>query len=1345
MAHVGTITGSMVLDPSAYIAGLNRAAQHTAAFQSSIQAGTAGINAFAKASQSMAVGMSRLNGSVYASMTAFYALSRVVSSSLGVFEEYNNIIARISATADLSINSVTALSESFKKLNRELGGSRTDLMKGVYRAVQANFTTPEEFMPIGAAAMRLRTASGREIDTTKSADVISVIRNALGIKSGREGFITDMLLRGRDIGRYELTEMASALGIPITLFGNQFSAKLGPEETLRQLIAILSSATQTGLNPRTAATGTRRMVEKTTRLMKYPEGIGKNLTTALRSMGFSSISEALNQGPMAFLETISRLTGGSPEALTHLGYGSRDIMLLTSALRNNMGQTREFYGKLAPGEIGGTTDKYLDRHKQTWWYQRDRLRSAYEDSQLKLMQAMIPVLSSFANSLEVVNDLFQALAPSIKRLIGLMTIGAGFSILRNFYVRSTGGKFGAQGSDNLMKNLPVMGAWTPRTADYYGLRRIIVPNKYVPPVKSPIGNQIYSGFGNIFRIAHPSYYGGGISSVGWRPLDSNNAQGHLIPIIPTPQKIMPYNIQNLNRKYNSAFMNPNAKHLNRVQIKSKPFSVKAEQQRAIDLYNWNLRREALIAQNLALSAYLRNAYGPNRVLEQATREMQERWMWGNQRRADGRPMYTRGPVKKYRLPPMRSSMGMNKDWSSGRSFVGQAIREGYPRMRDNFYDSAFRFLGRASDNVQRFSEGYGKAKGWLKESWLGKGGAFAFGGNEYRLNRIQKMYDARIEAANKAFVSGGAGADRGADWMRDTARQVGVNPMAASRIAAQHFNSTMDQVTKNFNKATASAANTAKWMSRVSGVMSGLGSIGNLVALGAVIQLLSDFINGLNSPKPATKSGGVIDLSKAGKLHSINMLNPGNIWDNIRFAADLIGTTSDVGFDWLSGGERNLAEEVVDSIHQRALKKGRIPKEDLSSNLLQRLGFDILRVTGIGGFLNPSLFEIMSTRKATLSDSLERALRENFSPLEQRQLRLAGYGKMTPELQRSFEEFLKSGKLGNKYEGITHKDFGQRTNIPGRDPNETGYDIQTEFLTSFLKEMSSLGETIKKTTSSVKSFNMTAKQTDHIIEYLKNNYREYFLSFVSGAKQIETRGMLYDQQADRSLTPNEQSIWQSSGYREKMALAASDLFTPKHRFGGEDKFASFENWAKQQKENERYSGFSEYEDAKRNYFKASSNEQTASMLAVLLPKLATLSTSDARKQLEGIYGGKLNLDNVGIDRLRNTDLSRYFSEKPRDQLNSKSQFMSYGTTETYNSIISMTPPEIIELQANRQAILDLQEAITQNSDKLLRDFDGKFEKFVADKLDKIVENTAILANAALFGNTPDLVSSLDNG
>lgn len=1292
----------MVLDPSAYIAGLNRAAQHTAAFQSSIQAGTAGINAFAKASQSMAVGMSRLNSSVYASMTAFYALSRVVSSSLGVFEEYNNIIARISATADLSISSVTALSESFKKLNRELGGSRTDLMKGVYRAVQANFTTPEEFMPIGAAAMRLRTASGREINTTKSADVISVIRNALGIKSGREGFITDMLLRGRDIGRYELTEMASALGIPITVFGNQFSAKLGPEETLRQLIAILSSATQTGLSPRVAATGMRRMIQKTSRMAAAPEGIGKNLTRALQGMGYGSISEALNESPIALLHNLSTLSGGRQEILTRLGFGDRESMLLASALRNNMGQTRDFHNKLAAGEIGGTTYKYLDRHKQTWWYQRDRLRSAYEDSQLKLMEAMIPVLSTFANSLEVVNDLFQALAPSIKRLIGLMTIGAGFSILRNFYVRGTGGKFGAQGSDNLMKNLPVMGAGTPRTADYYNpLRRIIVPNKYVPPVKSPIGNQIYSPFGNIFRVAHPSYYGGGISSVGWPPLDSNNAQGQVIPITPMTQKKKQYDIQLLNRKYNSAFMNPNAKHLNRVQIKSKPFSEKAEQQRAIDLYNWNLQREALIAQNRARSSYLRNAYEPNRVLRQATREMQERWMWGNQRRADGRPMYTRGPDKKYRLPPMQSSMGMNKDWSSGRSFVGQAIREGYPRMRDNFYDYAFRFLGRASDNMQGFGEGYGKAKGWLKDSWLGKGGAFAFGGNEYRLNRIQKMYNERIEAANKAFVSGKAGAERGADWIRDTARQGGVNPVAASRIAAQHFNSTMDQVTKNFNKATASAANTAKWMSRLSGVMGTIGSVANMAAIGGIFSLIASFIEGLKGAGEPRMVDGKLDMSNAGQKGM--RYNPMNLFKKGLQGSRMTGMAIRGLF-----GDDEYKKQIWKDLYSYNRKKGLLP--------------DMVH----GGF-----------KKATHQSALDIALRENFSPVEREELSKKGLNIFDEKFKAGFEKW-------SDVKGILNPGFLQRENVTEKmgGPPMGGLDFAIVKFTEYLKHA---GFEVEKFAQKVQSFRNEVSEGPA--------YTDRYMSYKRGTDMIKNRGELFDMQALRNMSPSDVQMWNSQTYRDMMKKAVGDLpqgdVFPENMFSsqyGGDTSKFFEErrrWETSgdsidKETRDKNAVFGRYGDAANDFFRAAQKELRIRQLAQLLPMLPSMDRADARNALRNIYGDDLRLDDKGIDYLRNIDMSRFFSVKPYDKLGDRPQFATVGSVEGYNSMIATITPEVEELQVIREYLEKFNDMISENSKEEGRKFEDMFQNYVTQYLSTIADNTGKMAGKVPLSNeVPD--------
>lgn len=1295
----------MVLDPSAYIAGLNRAAQHTANFQSSIQAGTAGVNAFGKASQSMAVGMSRLNGSVYASMTAFYALSRVVSSSLGVFEEYNNIISRISATADLSIGSVTALSESFKKLNRELGGSRTDLMKGVYRAVQANFTSPGEFMPIGAAAMRLRTASGREINTTKSADVISVIRNSLGIKSGREGFITDMLLRGRDMGRYELTEMASALGIPITLFGNQFAGKLGPEETLRQLIAILSSATQTGLNPRTAATGTRRMVEKTTRLMKSPEGIGKNLTTALRSMGFGSISEALNQGPMAFLETISRLTGGSPEALTQMGYGSRDIMLLTSALRNNMGQTREFYGKLAPGEIGGTTDKYLDKHKQTWWYQRDRLRSAYEDSQLKLMEAMIPVLTTFANSLEVVNDLFQALAPSIKRLIGLMTIGAGFSILRNFYVRGTGGKFGAQGSDNLMKNLPVMGAGTPRTADYYqNLRKVNVQNKYVPPVKSPIGNQIYGL--NPWRSNLRSYYGGGLSPVGGRSPNGIGINDTSVTVTPFINK--KYEEALLNRKYNSAFMRMGIreghlrpKYINRTNITSIPFSVKDKRYYDERMALWGPQREALIAQNRAHSSSLRNAYGPNRVLGQATREMQEQWMWGNQRRADGRPMYTRGPDKRYSLPPMQSSMGMNKDWSSGRSFVGQAIREGYPRMRDNFYDSASRFFGRASDNMQGFGEGYGKAKGWLKDSWVGKKAAFAFGGNEYRLNSIQKGYDERIEMANKKLAYGKEIAGRAGLYMNNTLTQGGINPVAASRIAAQHFNSTMDQVTKNFNKATASAATTAKWMSRLSGVMGTIGSVANMAAIGGIFALISAFIQGLKDEGLPKMVDGKIDMSNAGQKGM--RYNPLNLFKRSLYGMSQAGRGLRGVF-----GDRDAVFNIEDAREKYMRDKGFIPDE-----------FH-------GEF-----------KKATHQSALDMALSENFSSLERKKIEKMGFDTFDSKFRADFEKW--SG-----VKGILNPGFLQRENVTAKTggPPMGGLDFAIDKLTEYLKHA---GFEVEKFAKKVQSSRNEVSESPA--------YTDRYMSYKRGKDMIENRGELFDKQAIRNMSPSDVQMWNSQTYHDMMKKAVDgfpqgDMFPEimfSSQYGGDTSkfFEERRRWETSgdtltKDVRDKDAVYGKYGDAAKDFFKAAQNERRTGQLAQLLPMLSGMDPASAKKALTNIYGGDLRLDDKGIDYLRNTDMSRFFSVKPYDKLGDRPQFSTVGSVEGYNSMIETISPEVEELQVIGDAVRILNENISGNSEEERRGFEDLFQNYVAKHLSTIADNTSkMVGNVPLSTEQPD--------
>lgn len=1116
MAHVGTITGSMTLDPSAYLAGLNRAAQATTAFRTSMTGSGMAFNQFGTNANNIAGMMGRFNTSIYASMTAFYALSRTISSSLGVFEEYSNIMSRISATADLSASSVNALSESFKKLNRELGGSRTDLMKGVYTAIQANFTRPSEFMPIGEAAMRLRTASGREIDTQKSADVISVVRNALGVRSGREGAITDMLLRGRDIGRYQLKEMASALGIPITVFGNQFGARLGPEETLRQLIAILSSATQTGLAPRTAATGTRRLVEKTTRLATAPGGVGKNLTQALGSLGYGSISEALNEGPIPYLENILKLTGGRPEELAKLGFGAREFMLLSSSLRNNMGQTRQFYQELSPGNIAGTTDKYIDKHKDTWWYQRDRLRSAYEDTQISLMNALVPTMKSLANSLEVINDLFQALAPSIKQLIGLIALGAGASILKNFYMRGGGGVGRHNSFAMSPPRLENFGRIGP---DFFrrGIRKPIIST----PAQRTYGNQIYGGSGNVFGNVHPSYYGGGVSPVGWSPLNGSLAS--------------------------SSGVSHGAVRYNRRDTEGR--------------------------------------FVPS---------------WYNIRNAQGQLI----PMSQNRMPTVSN-----------------------PTFRERLLDRVGGAAMWASNALNNRSS-YGSIPGMTRAI---KVGAFMFGGQDYRVERIQDKYNSRIAAANEALKSGRMSAHRSASGLYKTLTGAGMGDVRASSEAANHLEKALNDVNKKFDQTTAAAQRSARSMGGVASALGTLGSVANMAAIGGIIQLLSSLIAGLAGAKSTSTSNGVVDMSKTGtkqKRYSYK-----NIWWKANQGMRFVGYALDGG-DWRD----DIATDMLGEYRKRGFIYD-MNKRDL--------------------------------RAANMQDVAEYAIREKISVKDSRGLIRAGYNKNTGDIQNRFEKWLRSQGI----EGITQARFLQSTLADGT----SGFDFTINKYAEFVKTQEVQADVAKKTTEWLEKMGVTAKQAAESLVLISripnvvgfgqmgalrqnvapNKYvNEMFwkdakqksaYTDVSGynnmlMKFFSNSGIVPDMYTSRGkMRPNETP----SGFLDNLIGDKSEVIMPTllGRMGGDTNYVA--------------------------------NIRNAMKLLESLPYLGSASDTELGNLVQNMFGSTA-LENPFFEQAKgmmsNLDVSQFLNLVPSGQKETKavqdySDAMSFGTGEGYNATL----------------------------------------------------------------------------
>ena len=176
MPNVGTITGSMVLDPSAYISGLNQAANATRAYQT-------GINT---------VSFAGFNRGIFATTTLLYGMNRIMSSMSKGMEDYSNMLGRIGSVADMTAASIGTLAESIKSLSVAQGVSRRDIMGGMYVAAQSGFLSPAEMRAMATAGAKLSRASGKEINVNKSVDLLSVARQALGETADQGGGVTPL-------------------------------------------------------------------------------------------------------------------------------------------------------------------------------------------------------------------------------------------------------------------------------------------------------------------------------------------------------------------------------------------------------------------------------------------------------------------------------------------------------------------------------------------------------------------------------------------------------------------------------------------------------------------------------------------------------------------------------------------------------------------------------------------------------------------------------------------------------------------------------------------------------------------------------------------------------------------------------------------------------------------------------------------------------------------------------------------------------------------------------------------------------------------------------------------------
>ncbi len=440
--HAGTITASVTADVSQYQASLGHATQAAQQFKSSVNS----------------VSFQGFNRGIIATTTLLYGMNRIMGQMSKGMEEFSNILARIGAVADLTSTSVQALADSMKDLSTSYGVGRTDIMRAMYTTAQSRFTKPSEMRFFSEQATMLSRASGKEIDAQGAAKLMTGLVRSLNLNVQRDvasGQLSDMLLKSRDIGRWELREMAPTIAKVATVFGNEFADRLGGVETLRQMNAIMAVASGTDLPLGMVSTGVRRLVERSYQLRDTARG--KYLRDSLIGLGHDPtdpIGSAIAKGPMFYLQDLARISGGRPMDLYKLGFQSRELAAVSAAMSGKGSQLMSAYQGLDPTATRGVTGDYVRQMKDTYEYRREQLSAEWEITSQEFMRASMPIIRSFTDMLGAFNRVARALPDSVKSGLSLVAMMSSFRFLLNLLgvkgsifgmssARMTGGGSGA--------------------------------------------------------------------------------------------------------------------------------------------------------------------------------------------------------------------------------------------------------------------------------------------------------------------------------------------------------------------------------------------------------------------------------------------------------------------------------------------------------------------------------------------------------------------------------------------------------------------------------------------------------------------------------------------------------------------------------------------------------------------------------------------------------------------------------------------------------------------------------------------------------------------------------------
>lgn len=348
--------------------------------------------------QKVGLGMAAVGGVITAGMV----------SAINTFRDFEYAMKNVQVVSGATGEELQKLTEFARQMGATTKFSATEAAEAQYYLASAGMKT-EEIMQTLSNVLSL--AAGTQSDLAQTAEMVTATLSQFNLKAEESARVADVFMTAIANSQATMDKLAYSMRYvgPVA-----HSLGISLEETTSYLMALYNA----GYKGEQAGTILRNAF---TRLMN----VSDDAAMAIQNLGLSM--QDVDPSVNSFRDILDKLSqaGASTSDIIKI-FGQEAGPGVAAMMSIGADAIAEYQQKLE--QAGGTAEKAAKEQMNTLQGQLDMLKSAFQELQLSLAEAVIPIIKSFINKLTSLVNWFNNLPEPVKKAISAFTLFSGVGL-----------------------------------------------------------------------------------------------------------------------------------------------------------------------------------------------------------------------------------------------------------------------------------------------------------------------------------------------------------------------------------------------------------------------------------------------------------------------------------------------------------------------------------------------------------------------------------------------------------------------------------------------------------------------------------------------------------------------------------------------------------------------------------------------------------------------------------------------------------------------------------------------------------------------------------------------------